>query len=253
MARLRIYLAGGLAIEHGDTLVREDRFPGLQGRVVFAMLAVAHGSSVSRHELEDELWGAAPPSAPDTAIRAIASKLRGLLADGGLDGNVLASAFGAYQLNLPADTWIDVEVAADAIHRAEPALRQGNLRDAVGWGRVADSIAMRPLLAGSDGPWVTGMREQLQQVRLRALECLSAAWLAFGDPGQAARDAKEAVFLDPFREPSHRLLIRSLFLEGNRAGALRAYERCRSVLADELGADPSAETEAVYLEVLRAD
>jgi branched-chain amino acid transport system substrate-binding protein len=40
---------------------------------------------------------------------------------------------------------------------------------------------------------------------------------------------------------------------GNPAEALRVYERCRRFLADELGAYPSPETEAVYLDVLRAE
>jgi len=37
---------------------------------------------------------------------------------------------------------------------------------------------------------------------------------------------------------------------GNRAEALRAYQRARRLLADELGVDPSAETEAAYLSLL---
>jgi DNA-binding SARP family transcriptional activator len=39
---------------------------------------------------------------------------------------------------------------------------------------------------------------------------------------------------------------------GNRAEALRAYERCRKLLAEEMGINPSAQTEAVYLEILRS-
>jgi len=39
---------------------------------------------------------------------------------------------------------------------------------------------------------------------------------------------------------------------GNRSAALRAYERCRQLLADELGVSPSPQTEAVYLDILRA-
>ena len=37
---------------------------------------------------------------------------------------------------------------------------------------------------------------------------------------------------------------------GNDAEALRTYERCRSLLAEELGAYPSPETETIYLEIL---
>src|SRR5206468_9904802 len=38
---------------------------------------------------------------------------------------------------------------------------------------------------------------------------------------------------------------------GNRAEALRVYERCRGLLADELGAYPSPETEAIYRGLLK--
>ncbi len=39
---------------------------------------------------------------------------------------------------------------------------------------------------------------------------------------------------------------------GNRAEALLVYERCRRLLAEELGADPAPETVKVFEEVLRA-
>ncbi|HEV8564813.1 MAG TPA: BTAD domain-containing putative transcriptional regulator [Actinomycetota bacterium] len=248
---LRIYLTGNVCIESDTTLVREDRFAGMQGRVVFAMLAAEHGRPVSRGELVEELWGGAPPASWDAALRSVVSKLRGLLSEAGLGGGALASAFGSYQLHLPTGSWVDVEAAADAIHRAEPAMRDGNLADAVGFGRVAATVSARPLLAGAAGPWVERRRAQLRDIRLRALHCLADAWLAVGDAGTAARDAELAIELDPFHEPSHRLLMRALVQSGNRAGALVAYERCRRLLVEELGADPSSETEAVHLEILR--
>ena len=36
---------------------------------------------------------------------------------------------------------------------------------------------------------------------------------------------------------------------GNRAEALRVYERCRALLAKELGTDPSPETQTVHREI----
>ena len=249
---LRIYLAGNVCVESGTTLIREDRFPGLQGRVVFSILAAEHARPVSRDELVEELWGDSPPASWETALRSVVSKLRGLLTEAGVAGDSLANAFGAYQLQLPASAWVDLEAAADAIHRAETALRDGNLRDSVGFGRVAANVTARPLLMGAAGPWVERRRSLLRDIRLRALDCLAKAWLAAGDAATAARDADLAVELDPFHEPSHRMLMRALNESGNRAGALLAYERCRKLLAEELGADPSPETEAVYLEILRS-
>jgi DNA-binding SARP family transcriptional activator len=39
---------------------------------------------------------------------------------------------------------------------------------------------------------------------------------------------------------------------GNRAEALRVFGQCRELLREELGASPSPQTEAIYLEILRA-
>jgi DNA-binding SARP family transcriptional activator len=39
---------------------------------------------------------------------------------------------------------------------------------------------------------------------------------------------------------------------GNRAEALRVFDQCRHLLREELGTSPSPQTEAVFLEILRA-
>ena len=63
--------------------------------------------------------------------------------------------------------------------------------------------------------------------------------------------AEEAIALEPFRESGYRRLMEVHIAAGNRAEALRVYERCRRLLADELGAFPSPETEAIYRDLLR--
>lgn len=47
--------------------------------------------------------------------------------------------------------------------------------------------------------------------------------------------------------------MRAHLAAGDRAEAVRTHERLRDLLAEELGVDPSAETAALYLEVLRTD
>lgn len=67
------------------------------------------------------------------------------------------------------------------------------------------------------------------------------------------RYAEEVTGLEPFRESGYRRLMEAHAAAGNPAEALRVYERCRRFLADELGAYPSSETEAAYLEILRKE
>lgn len=250
---VRVFLGGRMAIEAGGDLVDEARFPGLQGRVVFAMLAAERERPVPRDELAEELWGEGLPRAWETAIRAVVSKLRGVLGEAGLDGGrVLTGAVGLYQLRLPPGTWVDLDAAADAVHRAEPLLRDGHVDEACGWALAGRAIAGRPFLPGAEGAWASGRRDRLRDLHLRALELLAEVWLRRGDPALAAADAQEVLRLEPFRESGHRALIRAHAAAGNRAEAVRAYQQCRSVLARELGVDPSPQTEAVYLEVLRS-
>lgn len=250
---IRVYLAGTIRLERASVLLGESELPGRQGRVAFAMLAAEHGRAISKDELAEELWGGDPPAAWETALRAILSKIRGALGRLGLDGHeAVAHAFGCYQLRLPPDAWVDVDAAADAAHRAESALRDGDAVNAMGWSLAANAITRRGFLPGEDGPWAERRRAELGTIRVRALECRAQILLDRGEHQAAARDAEIVIGLEPFRETSHRLLMRAHAAAGNQAEALRAFERCRRTIGEELGAGPSTETEALYLEILRS-
>lgn len=245
---LRIYLAGNVAIEDGDVLVTERELPGRQGRSLFAILVLERANATPSETLADLLWDGAPPNAWPTALRALVSKLRAALPS----TVSIEHAVGAYQLRVPPPTWVDVEAARAAVHEAESALRGGRLEAANGEALVANAIAQRPFLAGEEGSWAVRHRDGLREVRLRALSVRAEAALAAGNHGDAAADAELLIDLDPFRETSYVTLMRAQAAAGNRALALATYERLRTTLADELGADPSEASHAVHLDLLRA-
>jgi DNA-binding SARP family transcriptional activator len=116
---------------------------------------------------------------------------------------------------------------------------------------VTLAIARRSFLPGEEGEWVDGKRRELQDILVRALDFYVEICLHTGQAALAAQTASEALSLEPFRETGYRQLMRVHAASGNRAEALRVYQRCRELLADEMGVDPSPETEALYLELLR--
>lgn len=246
---VRVWLAGRVAVEAGGTLAGPEAFPGQQGRVAFAYLVLERDRPVTREELAETLWPEALPAAWESALNAIASKLRGVLARPG--GAALVGARGSYELRLPGDAWVDVEVAADAIHDAETAMRAGDPARAYGPSAVAHHVARRPFLPGERGAWVERRRDALRDVLLRALEVRAELYLWNREPVLALQSAKALLALEPFREAGHRLLIRSHAALGNTAEALWAYEQCRRLIARELGVDPSPETKATYERVLQ--
>ena len=73
-----------------------------------------------------------------------------------------------------------------------------------------------------------------------------------GEASLAVQYASEVIELEPFRETAYQHLMRLHAQMGNRAEALRVFGRCRELLRDELGASPSPELEALFLEILRA-
>jgi SARP family transcriptional regulator, regulator of embCAB operon len=248
---VRVSLTERVSIEAGGVVVDEQRFPGRQGRLVFAYLLAAQGRPVPRDELADALWGDHPPARWEKALSVLVSKLRALLSECGVDGaSSLTSAFGCYKLTLPAGAWIDVDAAADAVERAESALLTGDLDEARSHASTAADLARRSFLPGEDGSWVEEQRRELRDVLVRALECLGDASLGAGEFAEAVRHAAEVTELEPFRESSYRTLMQAHAAAGNPAEALRVYERCRRFLADELGAYPSPETESIYRELL---
>ena len=249
---LRIHLSGRMTIEAEGVLIEASDFPGQQGRAAFAVLVSERGNAVPRSSLADVVWTGQAPPGWSAALSSIISKLRTLLTRAGLDGaHALQASGGCYELRLPAGAWVDHEVAADAIHRAEAALKAGEPQRAYGPSAVAHHIARRPFLPDEGGHWFEHRRERLASILVRALECRAEVYLWNEEPSLAAEAARELVTIHPIRETGYRLLMRAFAAMGNSAEALAVYERCRVLISEELGVSPSPETRAVHAAVLQ--
>jgi peptide/nickel transport system substrate-binding protein len=247
--RLKVFLTGRVAAEANGRVLNEARFPGRQGRLLFVYLVAARSRPVPTDELADAIWGESPPATWEKALTVIASKLRGLVAE---DGITLTNAFGCYRLDLPEGSWVDLFAAAGGTQDAEEALAAGKLDQARAAAESAESLARRPFLPGEDGRWVEQKRRDLADIRERALSVLADACLRSGAGREAAKWAEQLIDLSPFREAGYRRLMEAHEIAGNRAEALRVYEQCRQLLAEELGAYPSPETDSIYRALLEA-
>ena len=250
---IRIYLTGRVAIEvDGSVVVDERRLRGRQGRLLFAYLVCERPRPVSKDELAAVVWPSDLSASWEGALSALVSRLATVLSSGPLEarGVTLSRGFGQYRLHLPADVWIDMEAGLSALDRAEAALRTGQRGSLLGAATVAATIARRPFLTGVDGFWVESQRSRLSRQLLRALDCLYEQQVARGGLALAAETAIEAITLDPYRERAHHHLMQAYEATGNRAKAVSVYHRLRELLAEELGTEPSSETEALYLKLL---
>ncbi len=98
--------------------------------------------------------------------------------------------------------------------------------------------------------WVLLERGRLQRLVTGALRQLADGHIERGACDDALKQARRLVELDPLQEAAHRQVMLCLARGGQRGAALAQYERCRQILADELGVKPEAETTALYEEIL---
>ena len=243
----RIQLCGEFAVLL-DGRQRVPELRGLQARALLALLVFERHRSVDRFDAIEALWGERPPAAAAEALRALLSNLRRALGSERLVGR------DALRLRLPDAIWVDVEVAARAVHDAESAVALEQWQRAWIGAHVAMNIAGRPLLPRWSGSWIEERRVDLEQTRLRALEALAASGvgLAGTELSTTRRAAQTLIEADPYRESGYRFMMQALALEGNTAQALLVYDRLRARLRDDLGIAPSAETLRLHSDLLQA-
>jgi DNA-binding SARP family transcriptional activator len=243
----RVQVCGRLVVVH-DGRRLETTLPSRQGRALFVFMVVHRDRQVGRAELVEALWPDGAPPAADQALRSLLSKLRRALGAGMVAGR------DDPHLTLPAGAYVDLEAAAERLHAAESAVRMSDWHRAWAPARAALHTASRGFLAGYEAPWIDDVRRSLDDMRVRALECVAVTGLALGGPELAAaeRAGRSLVAAAPFRESGYAHLMRALAAQENVAEALLVHERLRCLLRDELGIPPSAAVQELHGALLRS-
>jgi DNA-binding SARP family transcriptional activator/pimeloyl-ACP methyl ester carboxylesterase len=220
--------------------------------VLLGLLLVHAGETVPRDRLIEELWGEAPPATVDSALHVYLSRLRRLLELAGAPGALVRERYG-YRLLVKTEQ-------LDA-NRFERLAGEGSEALAAGKPGLA-AERLRQALALWRGPALTDLQSKqfaiaaaarLEEDRVAALEQRLEADLALGRHSQLIGELETLVAEHPFRERLRALLMLALYRSGRQAEALRAYQRARRSLAEELGLEPSQELKQLEQAILTQD
>ena len=220
-------------------------------RSLLAALVMRAREVVSTAALAELVWADDQPRNPVNALQIQVSYLRKRLG-GGSGGQPLVTRPGGYALMVDDDD-VDARrferLVRDAAGTAmrDPASALDRYEEALGLWRgeaYADVLGE---------PFAVGEATRLEELRLAAIESRNEVQLVLGRHGELVGELSGLVNEHPLRERLHGQLMLALYRSGRQADALRAFERARSTLADQIGVDPGPELRRLERQILDQD
>lgn len=242
---LHLQLLGDFRLEYEGGLVTAVKTPRLQS--LLAYLVLHRDAPQSRQHLSFLLWPDSTEQQARTNLRKLLHELRRALPD---PQRWLHADTHTLQWRPDAPFGLDVAKFEDALTRAaragDPAAETASLEQAV-------DLYRGDLLPSCYDDWILPERERLRQAFTQALERLIGALEAQRAYQHAISYVQLLLRHNPLHEAGYRRLLRLHALNGDRAGALRAYHACATVLEQELGVEPSSATREAYQRLVRLE
>lgn len=219
-------------------------------RALLIYLAIEADRPHRRDYLAGMLWPDQPDRGALSNLRYALSNLRHAIGDRDADPPFLLITRQTLQFNTESDHALDVAVFDELSSARQPvADRVGRLEQAVRLYRdnFLAGFALNDSVDFDD--WALLKQEQLNRRAMSVLHELVSHYLALGAYDRAEAHAWRLLELEPYNEEVHRHLMRILAFSGRRSAALSQFETCRRLLLEELGVEPSEETERPYAEI----
>jgi DNA-binding SARP family transcriptional activator len=236
----------------GSLVLESDTGPvdvaGQKRRALLLRLLVSANHPVSDDRLVEDLWEGTPSVG---AVSTLASHISFLRQAVGRER--IARRSGGYALVV--DDWaVDAacfEREGDAGRRA---LAAGDASAAIRlFTRALERWNGPALLDVGHMAWARNEVARLEELRLMSYEGLLDSRLGVGEHQQLIAMSEDLVSDYPFRERLWGQLMIALYRSGRQADALRAYQRLRTMLRDELGLEPTTAMASLESAILRQD
>ncbi len=238
-----VTLLGGLAVRrHGVTV----HAPSMRAVELLAYLTVHAEARHPRRHLAALLWPDSDEPQARTNLRRELHHLRSLVPAVCLD--ITSTSIG--WVDDPSCT-VDVRTFLLEQSAARGAQQLGDQLAAVLHGRAAIAAYTGALLPGAYDDWVLAERETLANGCVSLCDDVTDA-LRRKDIATAKDIARRRIQLTPLEETGYQRLMALEVAAGDRAGALTTYHRCASMLEEQLGVSPSAETDQLMRSLLAA-
>lgn len=247
-------------------ILRDDRpLNGLtydKVRALLAYLVTEAGRPHSRDSLADLLWPEQTTEEAHHNLRQALANLRRYIGDYATEPAYLITTRNSIQFNVHSNWTLDVNNFRSLIAKTRQHAHR-RVETCTVCARHLEQVVeiyKGDFLSGFSGAksatfeeWMQVKQDSLRSEALYALSTLGAYCESRGAYDRSGAFAARQLEMDPWREDAYRQSMRALYLSGNRAGALLQYERCRYILASDLGVEPEQETTHLYKRIRSQD
>jgi DNA-binding SARP family transcriptional activator len=250
-APLRIQALGSFRVWLAGQELGERVWGREKARQLLHLLIAARGQTLSKARIIDTLWPDADPTTVDGTFRVVLNALNKALEPdraAGAPSRYILRGGGGYALAGPPEVALDVAAFENGLDAAAALESQGAADERlVATYREALDRYEGPFLQAftSHEAWCDRERERLAHRFAEGSLRLARLLAARGDDAGCIDWASRLIAREPLTEEAYRLLMLAYYRQGDRAAALRTYDRCVVLLSDELDIDPMPETQRV--------
>jgi predicted ATPase/DNA-binding SARP family transcriptional activator len=252
MTELTISVLGTAHYTRGGRPVGDGLYSKAAGLLVY--LAMESDRPHGRAMLAELLWPGQDGERSRHSLRQALSTIRRVL-DDDLGQPLLLATRESIQFNRESGARIDaarmVELDAVCERHDHEALERcpgcvARLEELVGLYR-GDFLTGFPI-GDSEGfeNWLVVWQQRLRQLAIDAWGTIASWYEVRGDLDRASDAIAHQIAIAPWLEASYRRQMDLLWRQGKRLEALALFERCQTVLDEELGDEPEAETVALF-------
>ena len=242
---LQVRLLGGFEVSTQQALTAPGAWRLRKAKTLVKMLALQPGHALPRDVVVDALWPDTDVDAARNNLHQVVHAARRAIETAGIAGS---DALGWNDSMLVLGHHCAVVTDVERLDAAAKTLLQEG--DVLGLAELLQAAAAELLPEDAYEPWaqqhVIAYREWRSQLVMHVVELE----IEGNHPELAVTLLAPVVAAEPLHEPAQRALMSALAGAGRRSEALLVFERLRTALRDELGADPEPPTRALFRQLL---
>jgi LuxR family transcriptional regulator, maltose regulon positive regulatory protein len=246
--QLRIQTLGTFRLWRGLEEVLPAAWERKKSRQLLQLLLTHRETLLDREQIVEMLWPELDAGAALRDFKIAHTTLCRVLEPG--RGRNEPSAYivrdgSRYGLRPEADLWLDSSLFQEAVAAGDRLWQQDPQAALAAYRQAVELYHGDYLQEYPYAEWCSEERERLLTLYLRTAERVADALLAAGEWEQAITASEALLARDDCWEQAYRVMMAAYTALGNRAQAVRAYQRCETRLQEELGVSPMPETVAL--------